>query len=332
MTALNDDIFKGTKDPDPELIKTWRINGGVDVIQQKLKLAGWDEKTPVASLVLHQNDEGRITSSQLVVSGFKEVGKIMANVIYGDSFKDKQDYVKINPVDLSQANIRGRMASDWMSSDKQDWVLKIHNPDSGRFRMVDKLNQVALEEKGATKMSFKLLVNLSKGPKLNGTLGLAPHSNISSLVGNGAMNFPIIKAGKDVKIDFMPPEPEGVEWGLAMIPFILHTGDPDAPFPTIENIRVAQEDLFNNACKPKVHTKFHTWKDSAALGTWDQVDTDFYWPSHNKDVIQEQEDAEEGETSQSCHRSFLISLSSSVFPWPKNIVAIPKKYSNRFQN
>ena len=116
-----------------------------------------------------------------------------------------------------------------------------------------------------------------------------------------------------------------------MIPFILHTGDPEAPPPTIEDIRAAQEDLFNNACKPKVHTKFHTWKDSAALGTWDQVDTEFYWPSHNKDVIQDQEDEEEGETSQSCHRSFLVSLSSSVRPWPKNIEIISKNIRMDFK-
>ena len=117
----------------------------------------------------------------------------------------------------------------------------------------------------------------------------------------------------------MLPEPEGVKWGLAMLPFILQTGDPDAPAPTIEDIRRAQEDLFNNACKPKVHAKFHTWKDSAALGTWDQVDTECYWPNHNKDVTPEQEVKEvEGETSQSCHWSVLVSLSST------------QKYSNYF--
>ena len=74
----------------------------------------------MVSVGLHQDDTGRITSSQIFISGFKEVGRVQAHVIFGDHFKDKEDYVEIYQIDLSQFNSRGRVISDWIASDKQD--------------------------------------------------------------------------------------------------------------------------------------------------------------------------------------------------------------------
>ena len=61
------------------------------------------------------------------------------------------------------------------------------------------------------------------------------------------------------------------------------------------DIRQSLEDLFNNACQPKIYNLFHSWKESVAQGTWDQQDTEFYWPSHNKETPVEAAE-EEGES------------------------------------
>ena len=73
------------------------------------------------------------------------------------------------------------------------------------------------------------------------------------------------------------------------------------------DIRQSLEDLFNNACKPKIYNLFHSWKESVAQGTWDQQDTEFYWPNHNKKASVEAAE-EEGES-----RTVTVHLNHSIY-------------------
>ena len=53
--------------------------------------------------------------------------------------------------------------------------------------------------------------------------------------------------------------------------------DQDAPAPSMDDICTAIEELLNNSCKPKLNTKFTTWKTSSSLGQWETVDPAYYW-------------------------------------------------------
>jgi hypothetical protein len=290
MTSLSDPVLLGNTDPSQDTIKSWTISGGHDVIQEKLGETGWDGRTQVASIGLFQDDQGKIVDSQIFLSGFRNVGHISAKMIWGDKLNN-DDYIKLNPMDTSQANIRGRMVSDWISSDKEDWVLKISNPETKRYRVVDKLAEDSLKEKGASKMAFRYHLALSKGPSLITKLGVAPTGDIEHTVGQGSMNFPMIGLGGEAKVEILPGEPAGKGWGLGFTPFIIKTGDADVPTPAIEDIRGAIEDMLNNACKPQMKKTFKTWKDGVAKGGWDPVDPTYLWPSRTGQAA---EDSEEG--------------------------------------
>ena len=271
----------------------WVVRGGTDVIQEKLKAKGWDGESSIASIALTQDEEGKIVGAQVILSGFREMGRISANTVWGESLR-QEDYIKVHPLDLALATIRERMVSDWIHSDQLDWVLKIMNKETKKFRIVDKLAGEDLREKGASKFSVRTHLTLEKGPKLSLRVGLAPSDDITSVIGNGAMNFPLIQIGRPSTLEISPPEPADGGWGLGFTPFIINMGDPNSPLPSMTDIHCAVRDLMNNACKTKFNTKFSTWKATAALGSWDPVDPPHYWPSRNqvRDEI-----TEEGEES-----------------------------------
>ena len=221
MTTLTDPVLLGEKDPDIDTIKQWIINGGVDVIQDRLREQGWDGFSQVASVGMFQDDKGKITETQLFISGQREVGRVPANVIWGDALT-KHDYLKIDPIDMAQAVIKGRMISEWIKGDKLDWCLKTFNGETGKYRVTDKLSEDSLKAKGASKISLRLHLSLDKGPKVAVKLGVVPVNNIENVVGHGAINFPMIQIGKETKLDFAPREPDDAEWGLGFTPFIIN--------------------------------------------------------------------------------------------------------------
>ena len=290
MTSLSDSVLQGNTDPSQDTIKSWTISGGHDVIQEKLGAAGWDGSTQVASIGLYQDDQGKIVDSQIFLSGFRTVGHISAKMIWGDKLNN-DDYIKMNPMDTAKANIMSCMVSNWICSDKEDWVLKTINPETKRYRVVDKLAEDSLKEKGASKMAFRYHIALSKGPSLVTKLGVAPTGDIDQTVGQATMNFPMIGLGGEAKLDILPGEPVGQGWGLGFTPFIINMGDAAAPTPSIEDIKNAVEDMMNNACKPQMKKTSKTWKDSVAKGSWEPVDPTYIWPSR---AGQAAEDSEEG--------------------------------------
>ena len=93
------------------------------------------------------------------------------------------------------------------------------------------------------------------------------------MVGNDAMNFPLILISKEFKLELLPAEPRDAEFGLGFVPFFIYMGGQnEVELPDFKLVRVAIETLFNNACKVKKHKKFSTWKTGANLGQWEMVD------------------------------------------------------------
>jgi hypothetical protein len=295
MTTLTDRVLRGSKDPDADFLKNFIIRGGGDVIEDKLKEQGWNGETPVASVGIHVGEDGGITDTEIFLMGSKEVGRVSSNTLFGDKFK-VESYVKVNPVDLALASVRGRMVSDWISSDKVEWQLKIHNPDTNKYAVVQKLDVEKLKEVGAAKMNFRVHLSLAPGPKFVAKLGLAPVEKVKQMVGNDAMNFPLILIGKEFKLELLPAEPKDAEFGLGFVPYFIYTGgQQEVELPDFKLVRVAVETLFNNACKVKEHKKYSTWKTGANLGQWEQADPLFIWPSATGARTEEQQ--EEGENN-----------------------------------
>ena len=178
MTTLTDRVLRGSKDPDYDFLKNYIVRSGGDVIEDKLKEQGWDGLVPVASVGIHVGEDGSITDTEIFLMGAKEVGRVSSNTLFGDKFK-VESYVKVNLLDLALATVQGRMVSDWISSDKVEWVLKVHNPNTNKYAVVQKLDTERLKEVGAEKINFRVHLSLAPGPKFVAKLGLAPVEKVS---------------------------------------------------------------------------------------------------------------------------------------------------------
>ena len=294
MTTLSEPILASRGNPDRGFWNDFIVTGGTDCVEEKLKAMGWAGRCPVATVGLHVED-GAITDTQLFLSGTRQGDRVGADLMFGPPLTDAS-YVKLEALDLALFSIHGRMVSDWVSSDKTDWALKIHNAETGRYKVINKLDQEGLTAKGADKFYLRQHLALDKGPRLTSTLGVAPSGNLLNMVGNGQMNFPMIKLGKEVKVQFFPAEPEGANLGLGFVPFFIVK---DAPaeglvLPDMNTVREAVAELLNTSCKAKTNAKFTTWKQSASLGRWDVLEPTYCWPSSGAG-----EDGEDGEEGQS---------------------------------
>lgn len=298
MSTLTDPVLRGKKDPTQDYLKDFLITGGGEEVEQKLKdVCNWNGETPVAAVGIHIGDNKNIIQAELFVCGVKEVGRIAANTLYGDGFA-AESYVKVNPVDLALASVRDRMVSDWIPSDKVDWCLKVFNPASDKFTVIQKLNSDTLKEKGGDKLNFRLHLALSPGPKVVAKLGVAPVEKVKQMIGNDSINFPMILVGKETKMELLPAEPRDAEFGLGFVPLFIYRGDKDdLELPEFIEVREAIAGLFNNSCKVKEHKKFATWKSSAVLGKWSVADPQFIWPPTAAARV---EDNDEGKGAKEC--------------------------------
>ena len=120
--------------------------------------------------------------------------------------------------------------------------------------------------------------------------------NIRDVIGHGAMNFPVICLGKETKLELLPAEPKGANFGLGFVPLFIHTGTGEPEYPPFYDVREVIGDQFNTACKAKIHKKFSTWKTSMSLGTWEKVDPNYLWPTGLPTMAEE--DDEEGKRLQ----------------------------------
>ena len=93
MTTLSEPIMSGKKNPPEDFMKDYVITGGSEQVEEKLKQFGWTGESPVAAIGIHI-DNGVIVNGQVFVSGFKEVGRITANTLWGEPLT-QDDYIKV---------------------------------------------------------------------------------------------------------------------------------------------------------------------------------------------------------------------------------------------
>ena len=279
MTTLNDDIFKGSKQPTNEFFADFLITGTTESVEDKLKEDGWDGKSPRASIII-LFDSNEVRNVQLVISGKIDIGKVLATTLWG-SDQDSSSYVKFESLDLAIPIFINRMTSDWVNSNV-NWNLKIRNHDSGYFKVIPKTDSKVLEENGATDINMKVHVQLDQGPKLLGRIGVAPINNVTNIVGNNRDVFPLIQVGEQFTIDFFPQECADLELGLGVIPFFVHVGeegDGRNAIPNIREVKTSISEFFNATHLVKMKKKFSTWTNVYTQGNWEEMDPRYWWPS-----------------------------------------------------
>ena len=74
----------------------------------------------VASIGVNIEQDGSITGVEFFVTGFRDIGRVKANVIFGDALSD-EDYLKIPQVDMSSPNFKNSLTSSWVCSDSLEW-------------------------------------------------------------------------------------------------------------------------------------------------------------------------------------------------------------------
>ena len=279
MTTLNDDIFKGSKQPTNGFFADFLITGTTESVEDKLKEDGWDGKSPRASIII-LFDSSEVRNVQLVISGKIDIGKVLATTLWG-SDQDSSSYVKFESLDLAIPIFINRMTSDWINSNV-NWNLKIKNHDSGYFKVIPKTDSKVLEENGATDINMKVHVQLDQGPKLLGRIGVAPINNVTNIVGNNRDVFPLIQVGEQFTIDFFPQECADLELGLGVIPFFVHVGeegDGRNAIPNIREVKTSISEFFNHTHLVKMKKKFSTWTNVYTQGNWEEMDPKYWWPS-----------------------------------------------------
>ena len=87
------------------------------------------------------------------------------------------------------------MMSEWVS-DGVHWQLKVHYPETGCFKCYTKIDNKGLSDNNTTDIDLKVHLQLERGPKLLGRIGVTPLNDIDSIIGNSWKVFPLIQLGE----------------------------------------------------------------------------------------------------------------------------------------
>ena len=279
MTTLNEDILKGGNTPTEGFFNGYLIDGTTESVETKLKEAGWDGRTPKASIIVHYKAKD-VCHVQLVTSGNKDIGRMMATTLWG-SDQHKDSYVKFDSLDLASPLFINTMTSRWLCP-SPNWSLKIKNTETGYYKVFPSTDKQGITAKGATEINIKVHTQLERGPKLTGRVGAAPINNVENIVGNGKDVFPLIQLGDQFNIEFFPQETPDTGLGLGVLPFFFHAGeegDGASDIPDIGKIKSALSDFFNNTHLVRMKKKFTTWSTVYSMGNWEESDPKYWWPS-----------------------------------------------------
>ena len=293
MTTLNEEILKGGNTPTEGFFNEFLIEGTTEAVEIKLREAGWDGRTPRASIIIHFESK-EIRHVQLVISGNKDIGRTMATTLWG-SEQHKDSYVKFDSLDLAVPIFINTMTSGWLNQ-SLSWNLKIKNPESGYYKVIPKTDKQGITDSGATELNIKVHIHLERGPKLMGRVGVAPINNVDHIVGNGRDVFPLIQLGDQFTIEFFPQESPNTGLGLGVLPFFVHAGeegDGAGDIPDIGTIKSSLSDFFNNTHLVRMKKKFTTWSTVYSVGNWEETDPKYWWPSFSSD---QQGEDEQGKT------------------------------------
>ena len=88
-----------------------------------------------------------------------------------------------------------------------------------------------------------------------------------------------------------------MEWDS--YPTLKSVGDGDAVLPSWDKVREAVGDLFNNACKATVKTKYATWISEVSKASWEVLEPAFLWPGVGTEEIHPNDDEHDDEGRES---------------------------------
>ena len=279
MTTLDDEILKGVNAPTEGFFNEFLIEGTTEAIENKLRQAGWDGRTPRASIIIHFESK-EILHVQLVISGYKDIGHTMATTLWG-SEQHEGAHVKFGHLDLAIPIFINTVTSRWLNQ-RLSWNLNTRNPETGHYNTIPKTDKQAIEDRGATELNIKVHVHLERGPKLMGRVGVAPTNKVEHIVGNERDVFPLIQLGDQFNIEFFPQESQNTGLGLGILPFFSHSGeegDGRGNIPDIGTIKSSLSEFFNNTHQVKMKKNYTKWSLEVSKGNWEEIDPKYWWPS-----------------------------------------------------
>ena len=289
MPILECDVFSQKDGMDPALLADLTIQGGSEVIQDKMKLRGWDGSSPGACVGLTVDSQGSITQSELFLMGVKDSIRLDATIVFGGERHEK-DYVKIQSINLADFMFKGSLVSEWVDNNDFDWVYRQYNPNTQKYREVGHLDENGMKKMDINKLFLRCHVSPIPGMKVQVRLGVAVCKDVEQMVGFNFQNFPVISINKEFNAALLPEEPSGANWGIGISPFIIHSESNAPPLPASITIKQAVAGLMKNIMKPTYKTKHKTWSEVVGAGFWEEVPTNFTWP----DPLPETEDCELG--------------------------------------
>ena len=263
--------------------------GGSEAIQELVKnTASWDGSSPVAAVGITINADGDVTMSEVFLMGTKDGTKIDATVLFGGE-RHENDCVKISSISLADFLFKGSLVSEWIDNNDFTWVYRKYNPDTGRYKEIQHLDEPGMKSMNISKLFMRCHLTVIPGPKLQVRIGVAPCEDIENMAGHDAQNFPFISINKEFNATLIPEEPDQANWGLGLAPFIIHNQRETPPLPNSMTIKQTVAGLMKNVVKPTSKTKHRTWVEVAGAAHWEEIPTNYSWPDPQPENNEEAE-------------------------------------------
>ena len=296
---LECEVFKGNNPLTGLTIWNQRVNGGSEVIKDKLKTTyKWDGTSNIASIAAKLKED-TIDGWQLHLYGKSKGVKFESSVFYAD--QEEGNHVRIQEIDLDSFVFRGSMVSEWLSPDEFKWEFRLpHEKDAKRYHRVNKADMV---QYNAKPLWVRAVTQVIPGPKLSVFLGAAPTDDIKGIPGSTEGQFPLILIEK-FSVPFFPFEDENMGLGMGPIPFLiddridLEFDSVSSTCPDGQTVKTEMSQFLRSAIKPNQRNEVGTWTKEVAAGNWTARAPNYTVP-HPKplagDVIETEDDDNAGQ-------------------------------------
>ena len=296
-------VFSGNNPLTGNTIWNHRVNGGSEVIKDKLKsLYNWDGSSSVASVAANLDADGIIKEWQLHIFGKTKGAKLDANTFFLD--QEDGNHMRMQEMALETFIFRGSMVSEWVSPDKYHWEYRLpHETDPKKYYRV---KEGDMGQYNAMPLWIRASCQVIPGPKLQVFLGCAPaESKVSELAGSTDKSFPLIFLEK-FSIPFLPFESAEMKLGMGPIPFLIDTRDDlvfseaTSMLPDGQAIKHSMAKFFQTSIKPNQRNEIKTWTKEFGVGSWVMRAPNHTWPeprplagdvTHSGEMLDDEDDA-----------------------------------------
>ena len=223
MSELREEIFKNQGIIPADTLSKFKIKGIEDIDKDLVEFGSWDMAIPVAAVGLVVR-EGQVNQCVLTLHGGTDPKRLDAKIVFGESYKGKEQHIKIESVDLQKFCFRGTMVSQWMSP--QEFSYRVMRPSASTPGAWREVEQAKVEADGGASLWMRAVVQPWTGLKLKVTLGLMTSNDISNIPESTNPRFPFINI-LSTHVPILPTPPPEVSVSLPFVPYLLCDEEDD---------------------------------------------------------------------------------------------------------